>query len=108
MKVLKLDDMTRGWFVGDFEPTSFKTKDCEVGYRYYHAGDKEAKHVHKIATELTLITEGIVRMNGKEFKKGDIIVLSPGEATDFEAVTDATNVVVKVPCVMGDKYLVKE
>jgi quercetin dioxygenase-like cupin family protein len=106
MKVFKLNDMTRGWFVGNFEPTSFKTKACEVGYRSYLAGDKEAKHVHKIATELTLITEGVVRMNGIEYKKGDIIVLSPGDETDFEAVTDATNMIVKIPGVPDDKYLV--
>lgn len=104
MKKFELNNMTRGWFVGDFEPTSFKTKDCEAGFKKYKAGDKEAKHLHKIATELTLITSGVVIMNGIKYKEGDIIVMEPGEATDFEAVTDSTNVVIKVPSVKGDKY----
>jgi quercetin dioxygenase-like cupin family protein len=106
MKKFNFKNMVRGWFVGDFEPSSFKTKECEVSYRVYSKGDYEKKHLHKIATETTLITSGKVLMNGIEYGEGDIIVMEPGEATDFEALTDATNVVVKVPCVKGDKYLV--
>ena len=108
MKKLKLDKMTRGWFVGDFEPNAFKSKDCEVGYRHYKAGDQEEAHVHKVATELTLITSGVVEMNKKKYGVGDIVVVSPGEVVKFRAVTDATNVVVKIPSVKGDKYIVKE
>ena len=97
--------MTRGWFVGDFEPSAFKTENCEVSYRSYKSGDCEAKHYHKLAIELTLITSGKVKMNGIEYREGDIVVIKPGEATDFIALTDATNVVVKVPSLKGDKYL---
>ena len=108
MKKYDIKDMIRGWFVGNFEPTTFKTKDCEIACQNYKAGDYEQKHVHKIATELTLIIKGKVIMNGQEFNEGDIIVLDPGEATDFKAVTDVTNIVVKMPCVKGDKYLVND
>jgi len=104
MKLAKLDDMTRGWFVGAFAPTALWTEACEVSYRHYKAGDKEASHVHRVATEVTLVVVGVVRMVGRELGPGDIIVLEPGESTDFEAVTDATNVVVKVPGALNDKY----
>ena len=104
MKHLRLDDMTKGWFVGDFSPTAYKTGAAEVAVKHYKAGEKEGWHYHKIATELTLIAAGEVRMNGEIYKAGDIVVMEPGEGTDFEAVTDATNVVVKVPCVLGDKF----
>ncbi|MBS3076655.1 hypothetical protein J4233_00090 [Candidatus Pacearchaeota archaeon] len=106
MKKANLNEMTRGWFVGNFEPAAFKTEDCEVAVMKYKAGDSEKKHVHKIATELTTIIKGKVKMNGMEYREGDIIVMEPGEATDFEALTDAMNVVVKVPSVKGDKYFV--
>jgi len=46
-------------------------------------------------------------MLGKEWGSGDIIVLSPGDVTDFEALTDAVNVVVKTPGATNDKYLVE-
>ena len=35
---------------------------------------------------------------------GDIVLIEPGEDTDFEALTDVTTVVVKTPSVAGDKY----
>lgn len=104
MKSFKLDSMTRGWFVGDFQPTAFRTKGFEVCCRSYAQGDREGRHVHRIATELTLVVSGSVRMNGESFGAGDIVVLEPGEPTDFEAVTDTLTVVVKSPSAPDDKY----
>ena len=104
MKTFRLEDMKGGWFVGDFMPTCLKTKECEVACKNYKKGDSEERHVHKVATEITLIVEGLVKMNDATYKSGDIIVLEPGDATDFHALKDTTNVVVKVPSVTGDKY----
>lgn len=105
MKTAKLEDMIKGWFVGNFEPTLLKTNDVEVAVKEYKKGDYEAKHYHKIATEITVITQGRVKMNGIEYKKGDIIVMEPSETTDFEALEEnTTNVVVKLPGANNDKY----
>ena len=49
MKKFNLDEMTKGWFVGDFEPTVIRTSDCEVGVKRYQSGDKESAHFHKEA-----------------------------------------------------------
>lgn len=106
MKSAKLDAMTKGWFVGAFNPTAFSTDACEVAVKTYKAGEKENAHYHKVATEITLVISGTIRMAGQEWHAGDIIVLSPGEVTDFEAVTDATNVVVKTPGALNDKFCV--
>jgi len=104
MRHHKLDEMTKGWFVGDFAPVALSSKHCEVAVKHYNAGDREALHHHRIATEITVIISGSVRMNGKVWNAGDIITMEPGEATDFEAITDTVNVVVKTPSVTGDKY----
>ncbi|HEY0549411.1 MAG TPA: hypothetical protein VGF13_07380 [Verrucomicrobiae bacterium] len=101
----KLDDFTRGWFVGNFSPTLISTDAAEVAVQRYPAGAHEPKHVHKVATELTLVVSGRARMNGEEIEVGQIIRIPPGTAADFEAVTDVMTVVVKVPSVRGDKYL---
>ncbi len=104
MTKFRLNEMTRGWFVGDFAPTAFRTTDAEVCVRTYRAGEGEAWHYHKVAVELTLIFSGEVLMNGVRHVAGDIIRLEPGEGTDFQAVTEVTTVVVKLPSVAGDKY----
>ena len=104
MKIFNESDMIRGWFIGNFNPTAFNTKNCEVALKRYKAGDKESEHVHKIATEITLIVHGTIIMNSQEFKKGSIIVLDPEESADFKAVEDTITVVFKSPSIQGDKY----
>lgn len=105
MKSFKIEDMVKGWFVGDFEPTAYRTSAAEVAVKHYRAGDTEPAHHHKIATELTIVISGVVKMAGKKWSVGDIVVMEPGERTNFEALTDAINVVVKLPSVHSDKYV---
>lgn len=100
----RLEDMIKGWFVGNFEPSLFKTNDVEVGVKKYLAGDSEDTHYHKIATEFTVIIRGIVEMNGILYKENDIIKIKPGVTTNFKAVTDVVTVVVKLPGANNDKY----
>lgn len=108
MNHANLRDMVNGWFVGGFSPNVFCTQACEVAVKQYRAGDYEGEHFHKIATEITLILSGSARMAGREWGAGDIIVLSPGEITDFEALEDTVNVVVKIPGALDDKYIVEK
>ena len=106
MKVDKLDTFFKGWVVGNFNPSLFKTNDFEVAVKEYKTGEYEQKHYHKVATEITIITQGLVRMNGNVYTKGDVITIEPGESTDFKVLDNTTTTVIKFPCVEGDKYLV--
>ena len=38
MKVVRLETMVRGWFIGDFEPSLRRTRDVEVGVQQYVPG----------------------------------------------------------------------
>ena len=107
MKTARIEDFVRGWFVGNFEPTLIQTNDVEVAYKTYKAGDREDKHYHKIATEISIVTKGVVMMNGKEYRKGDIIVMEPNDVADFSVIEDAENIVVKIPSVNNDKYIIE-
>jgi len=108
MDKANIEDFFRGWFVGGFEPTLFNTTDVEVAIQTFKKGDVEASHCHKIATEITVISEGKAKMKGLILTKGDIVKIAPGEYTDFEALEDTTTVVVKVPGALNDKYLEEE
>ncbi|HET8869656.1 MAG TPA: hypothetical protein VFM48_04370 [Aquabacterium sp.] len=99
-----LGSMKKGWFIGPFQPTAFNTDQFECAIKRYRAGEKEGQHVHRIATEFTVIVSGRVRMNGQLYGPDSIIEIRPGQSTDFEAIGDTVTVVVKVPAVKGDKY----
>lgn len=104
MQIFPLDSFTKGWFVGAFEPTLAAIEAVEVGVKRYLAGEREEIHHHKVAVELSVIVSGRVRMSGREIPSGQIVQIAPGESTDFEALEDTITVVVKLPCVKGDKY----
>lgn len=106
MKKFELSKFTRGWFIGNFDPSLFKSKGFEVAVKNYKRGDKEKAHYHKVADEITVVVKGKCKINNRIFKVGDILWIKPGEAAEFEALEETTNVVVKIPSVKGDKYLV--
>ncbi len=108
MRTARLEDMTKGWFVGNFTPSLFRTNAAEVAVKRYKKGETEKAHYHKIATEITVVINGSVRMFDQIFAEGDIIVVEPLDITMFEALEDTVNVVVKIPGANDDKYMAKE
>ena len=105
MNINNLKNFIKGWFVGCFEPTLLNTNDFEIAVKRYEAGDYEKSHHHRIATEITVIIEGEVEMNGVKYIKDDIITIQPNESSDFKCITDVVTVVVKTPSVNNDKYI---
>jgi len=107
MRKLKLSDAgDRGWFVGDFEKAVVRTKDFEVCWQGNSAGTVDTPHLHKIITELQLITEGRMIINGVEFGPGDIYVSEPGEEYRAHYLEDTKVVAIKFPSIPTDKYYI--
>jgi quercetin dioxygenase-like cupin family protein len=107
MKKFRYDQMKGGWFVGNFEPSVFKTKNFEVGYLKHKKGDMWDKHYHKHATEINLIVRGRVKVNDEIYSKGDIFIIEPNETIDPLFLEDTEVVVVKAPSIMNDKYVLE-
>lgn len=105
MEVGKVSTMKRGWFIGNFEPSMYRTEAVEVAVKSYTAGDYEEEHYHKVATEFTVILSGEMKMNGEVFVEGDIVKVFPGEKVKFECIKSGQTVVVKLPGVINDKYM---
>jgi quercetin dioxygenase-like cupin family protein len=105
MKKFNLNDMINGWVIGNFDPSLYKTNDFEVAIKKYKAGDYDPKHYHKIGTEYTIIMTGQVEMLGILYKENDILIIEPGEETDFKALSDVITAVIKIPGINNDKYL---
>ena len=104
MKILKLRDMHKGWFVGNFTPTSFSTSLFEACYRVHSKGEVWECHTHKIAIEINLLIRGKMTMCGKILNAGDIFIVNPGELADPVFLEDCEIVCIKTPSVPGDKY----
>jgi quercetin dioxygenase-like cupin family protein len=104
MEVFRIEEFTRGWFIGNFEPSLFVTKNFEVGLLSHSKGEIWPKHYHKSATEYNLLISGLMKIQGKTIKPGDIFILNPGEIADPEFIDDCKIVVIKSPSVSGDKF----
>lgn len=106
MIVKKLEDMTRGWFIGDFEPSVLRTKQFEVGVLAHKKGEYWAEHYHKIATEINILLKGNMSVNGIHINEGDIFVIEPNETAAPTFYEDCVVLCVKTPSVIGDKFIV--
>jgi hypothetical protein len=105
MKRFKLSESgQRGWFIGDFPEAILRTKDFEVSWQTCPAGPA-IKHVHKIITEIMLITRGKISINGEIFSEGDIVMIEPNDINDSEYLEDTDTVTIKFPSIPDDKYL---
>ena len=108
MKTFKLDKMKMGWFIGDFEPSVVRTRGFEVGYTTHKKDEYRDPHYHREAVEITLVISGELLLNEQLFVAGDIFIIDPYEVAAPSFLTDVEVVVIKVPSVPGDKYLVEK
>ena len=105
MIINNIDEFIKGWFVGDFSPAILNTKDFEIAVKWFKAGEKEPLHKQIVATEITVVIDGQIRLGGETFSKGDVITIPPGEFAEFESLTDSALVCVKTPSLPNDKVL---
>lgn len=103
MKILK-HKYKGGWFIGDFEPSAFNTKDFEVSYKTHKKGEFWPKHYHRISTEINYMISGKMTIQNTEINSGDTFILSPMEIADPIFLEDCSMIVVKVPSSKNDKY----
>jgi hypothetical protein len=97
MKVDKIENMKGGWFIGNFEPSVYKTDQFEVSYKFHFKGEKWDFHYHTEVTEINYLVKGVMTLQNKTLMGGDIFTLEPFEIADPEFLTDCELIVVKIP-----------
>jgi len=107
MKIFKLKDMKMGWFVGNFEPSAFNTKDFEVCFRTHPKGEIWDHHYHEKIIEINLLTRGKMIMHGRELNQGDIFIISPYEIANPIFLEDCDIVCIKTPSIPRDKIILE-
>lgn len=108
MTVDNLENMFRGWFIGNFEPAILKTDQFEVGILFHPKGEKWPKHFHKESIEINVLMSGKMIINNQLIGPGNIFLLEKNEIAEPEFLEDCTIVCVKTPSVLGDKYEVEK
>ena len=106
MDILKMKDMKGGWFIGNFEPTAFKTEEFEVCYKQHTKGEQWDTHYHKEGTEINYLVDGKMIIQNKELNKGDIFILHPFEIADPIFLEDCMVLIIKTPSKPGDKFTI--
>ena len=106
MIIEKLNNMIRGWFIGDFEPCVYRTREFEVGVLTHRKNEQWDEHYHKIANEINVLIEGKMIINGVHIEAGDIFIIKPNESSAPVFLEDCKIVCVKTPSVIGDKYAI--
>jgi hypothetical protein len=107
MKIEKFDKFKGGWYVGNFEPSAFKTEDFEVCYKIHKMGEKWDKHYHKVSTEINFLIDGEMIIQDKKIVSGDVFTIYPYEIADPEFITDCKLIIIKTPSNINDKFLIK-
>ncbi len=108
MDILKMENMKGGWFIGNFEPSAYKTEHFEVCYKHHNKGEKWDTHYHKEGTEINYLVDGKMIIQNKELNKGDIFILHPFEIANPEFIEDCTVLIIKTPSTPGDKFIVND
>lgn len=108
MKIFKnvQDFLKGGWFIGDFEPTCFKTTYCEASYKIHKKGEFWDKHYHKQATEINYLIKGKLKIQNQEINSGDVFIMLPNDISDPIFIEDCEVICIKIPGIKNDKYIV--
>jgi len=101
----------KGWLIGSFlkKNNPCFTEAVEVGWKELDTKTKIAKHIHKLATEITVIIKGSTTeiINGQQLvlKAGNYVIIHPFTPAETLHAEEGTIVlVIKTPSVPGDKY----
>jgi hypothetical protein len=105
-KMAHIDDMTRGWSVGDFEPSFIRTNLFEIGILTHKKGEKWPFHIHDELAEYNHLLSGDMLINGIKYTSGDSFMFEKGHPAVPEFLTDCEVICIKVPSVPGDKRII--
>ena len=104
MRKFNLQEMHRGWFIGDFLPSVLRTNLFEVGILRHHKGEEWPEHFHAEAVEYNVLINGSMTVNNNLIQEGEIFVLEKNENCKPIFHKDCIVLCVKVPSIPSDKH----
>jgi len=105
VKKNKLQHMTRGWLIGNFEPSILKTEQFEVGYLKHKKNEFWAPHIHNQIIEYNILIHGLMTINNEIIHAGDVFVIPTNMLTHAKFLEDCEVLCIKLPSVPSDKLI---
>lgn len=103
MRIIPLSEFTRGWFIGDFEPSVLKTSKFEVGVFKHSKGEDWPTHYHQYHTEYNVLVTGKMSIYGTIIEPESVFVVPKKSIVKPVFLEDCVIVCVKSPSIPGDK-----
>jgi len=104
IKTSRLEDMKRGWLIGDFSPSILRTSAFEVAYLLHKKAEVWPAHVHNVADEYNVLIRGSMKLNNEELCQGDIFIIKKGMLVKPTFYEDCEILCIKVPSIPSDKF----
>ncbi len=101
-----INDYTRGWIIGNFEPSIFKTSDFEVGILTHKKNEKWPFHYHKESDEINILLKGSMMLNGSLKSSISRFDCNKNEIACPIFLEDCKILCIKIPSVKNDKYII--
>ena len=101
---MNIESFHKGWIIGNFEPSIFKTTELDIGILDLKSGEIGDGHFHKQHVEYNIIIQGKAKIKDKIYSDGDIFIYNPFERSDVEYLSNTKLLVIKTPATKNDKY----
>ena len=89
--------MTRGWFIGKFEPSVYKNENFEVGVLEHKKNEKWDFHCHDKTLEINVLLSGKMIINEEEILPNEIFIFEPKMLSVPKFIEDSKILCIKIP-----------
>jgi dTDP-glucose pyrophosphorylase len=97
---------TRGWLIGNFEPSILKTKDFEIGILQHKKNEKWGFHFHEETKEINILIKGKIIINNVLVEENTIFIFEKNMISCPLFLEDCIVICIKTPSLPNDKIII--
>jgi mannose-6-phosphate isomerase-like protein (cupin superfamily) len=97
---------TRGWLIGNFEPSILKISDFELGILSHKKNEKWPFHYHKYCREINILLKGRMIINNISINTGDVFIFDNNVISCPLFLDDCIVICIKIPSIPNDKEII--
>ena len=102
MEFFDIRKMELGYFIGDFNPTVYRTNNVELSIKTLTAGTLDSCYYRKKDTQIVCVLSGTIECFERILGKGDIVSFRPGDMISLFALEDAEILITRLPGTKND------